>query len=146
MLVGYARVSTSDQNPALQLEALHQANCEKIFSESRSAAATRRPELTEALAYVRPRETLVVRKLDRLDRTLSELIHLIDELGNRGIAFKSLTEPLDTTTLARRDAIGRRRPLHQFLRRRDRTAQPPRVEYCWAAFNTVLGYAKTFAP
>lgn len=102
MLIGYARVSTSDQNPDLQLDALRQAGCEKIFSESKSTRSHARAELTRALAYARAGDTLVVWKLDRLDRTLSQLILLLDQLGERAVAFKSLTEPVDTTTPAGR--------------------------------------------
>ena len=102
MLVGYARVSNLDQNPQLQLDALRQAGCEKVYSEHVSTRSDRRPVLDEALAYLRPGDTLVVWKLDRLARSLSQLIHTIDKLDRSQILFHTLTERLDTTTPAGR--------------------------------------------
>ena len=102
MLVGYARVSTLDQNPQLQINALRDAGCEKIYSEKASTRSQRRPALEEALAYLRAGDTLVVWKLDRLARSLSQLIQTIDELRAADIGFHSLTEQLDTTTPAGR--------------------------------------------
>ena len=102
MLVGYARVSTLDQNPRLQVGALRDAGCEKIYSEKASTRSQRRPALEEALAYLRAGDTLVVWKLDRLARSLSQLIQTIDELRAADIGFHSLTEQLDTTTPAGR--------------------------------------------
>ena len=102
MLIGYARVSTEDQNLALQIDALRAAGCHKIFSEKKSTRAKHRPVIAEALAYLRPGDTLVVWKLDRLDRTTSELVLFLETLSHTQIQFRSLTEALDTTT-----AIGR---------------------------------------
>ena len=102
MLVGYARVSTLDQNPQLQIDALRDAGCEKIYSEKTSTRSQRRPALDDALAYLRAGDTLVVWKLDRLARSLSQLIQTIDALRAADIAFHSLTEQLDTTTPAGR--------------------------------------------
>ena len=102
MLVGYARVSTLDQNPQLQIGALRDAGCEKIYSEKASTRSQRRPALEKALAYLRAGDTLVVWKLDRLARSLSQLIQTIDELRAADIGFHSLTEQLDTTTPAGR--------------------------------------------
>lgn len=102
MLVGYARVSTLDQNPQLQIGALSVAGCEKIYSEKASTRSQRRPALEDALAYLRAGDTLVVWKLDRLARSLSQLIQTIDELHAADIGFHSLTEQLDTTTPAGR--------------------------------------------
>jgi DNA invertase Pin-like site-specific DNA recombinase/predicted ester cyclase len=98
MLVGYARVSTLDQNPQLQLDALKQAGCERIFAEKASGAQRDRPELKAALDYIRPGDTLVVWKLDRLARSLPQLIATVAELEERGIGLRSLTEQIDTTT------------------------------------------------
>jgi DNA invertase Pin-like site-specific DNA recombinase len=98
MLIGYARVSTQDQNPELQHDALTQAGCEKIFTEKASGAQRDRPELKAALDYMRPGDTLVVWKLDRLARSLKQLIETVEGLEQRGIGFRSLTDPIDTTT------------------------------------------------
>src|SRR5271165_4972179 len=98
MLIGYARVSTSDQTLALQLDALTKAGCAKIFTDTASGAQTERPGLNQALSYVRPGDTLVVWRLDRLGRSLKDLIERITELQSRNIGFKSLTEAIDTTT------------------------------------------------
>lgn len=102
MLVGYARVSTLDQNPRLQIDALREAGCEKIYSEKATTRSRRRAALEEALEFLRARDTLVVWKLDRLARSLSELIHTIDKLHAADIAFLSLTDRIDTTTPAGR--------------------------------------------
>lgn len=98
MLVGYARISTQDQNLDLQRDALEQAGCEKTFTDLSSGAQTERAGLNEALAYCRPSDTLVVWKLDRLGRSLPHLIETVQELQKRGIGFKSLQESIDTTT------------------------------------------------
>src|SRR4051794_6024992 len=98
MLVGYTRVSTSDQTLDLQHDALTAAGCIKIFTDTASGAQTERKGLAEALAYVRAGDTLVVWKLDRLGRSLKDLITRISELNDRNIGFKSLTENIDTTT------------------------------------------------
>jgi DNA invertase Pin-like site-specific DNA recombinase len=98
MLVGYARVSTLDQNPAMQQEALRNATCEKVFTDTASGAKADRPQLAEALAYVRPGDTFVVWKLDWLGRSLPHLIQTVAALQERGIEFISLTESIDTGT------------------------------------------------
>jgi len=98
MLVGYARISTTDQTLNLQHDALTKAGCTKIFTDTASGAQTERQGLTEALTYVRAGDTLVVWKLDRLGRSLKDLISRISELNDRKIGFKSLTENIDTTT------------------------------------------------
>lgn len=98
MLVGYARVSTRDQTPELQIGALRGAGCEKIFTETTSGAARNRPELAAALDYLRADDTLVVWKLDRLARSLRTLVRTIDDLAARNIGFRSLTETIDTTS------------------------------------------------
>ena len=96
--IGYARVSTLDQNLALQQDALKEAGCEKIFVEQMSGAVTDRPALCEALEYARSGDTLVVWKLDRLARSMKQLIETIEKLRSRGIGFRSVTEAIDTTT------------------------------------------------
>lgn len=98
MLVGYSRVSTADQNPRLQMDALEAAGCEKIFTEKASGAKRDRPELAAALDYARKGDTLVVWKLDRLARSLKQLIETVESLEERGVGFRSLTETIDTTS------------------------------------------------
>jgi DNA invertase Pin-like site-specific DNA recombinase len=98
MLIGYARVSTQDQNLDLQVEALNKIGCEKIFEEIVSGIKTDRQNLNEALSYLRPGDSLVVWRLDRLGRTLKQLIELINTLKEREIGFMSITEAIDTTT------------------------------------------------
>jgi DNA invertase Pin-like site-specific DNA recombinase len=98
MLIGYARVSTSDQTLDLQKDALKQAGCAKIFTDTASGAKAERIGLDEALNYVRTGDTLVVWRLDRLGRSLPHLIETIKGLNDRKIGFKSITEAIDTTT------------------------------------------------
>jgi DNA invertase Pin-like site-specific DNA recombinase len=98
MLIGYARVSTIDQNLALQGDALTEAGCAKIFIEQMSGAVTDRPALHDALEFARSGDTLIVWKLDRLARSMKQLIETIENLRVCGIGFRSLTESLDTTT------------------------------------------------
>lgn len=98
MLIGYARVSTHDQNPALQLDALKAAGCERVFTEKASGAQRDRPELAAALSFMRQGDSLVVWKLDRLARSLPQLIETVAHLEAKGIGFRSLTEAIDTTT------------------------------------------------
>ena len=99
MRVGYARVSTTDQSPELQLEALRRAGCERVFTERASGARDDRPELARIVDDVlRSGDTLVVWKLDRLARSLKMLITTADDLARQGIGLVSLTESLDTTT------------------------------------------------
>lgn len=98
MLIGYARVSTQDQDPALQLDALMAEGCERVFEEKASGAQRDRPELKNAIEYIREGDTLVVWKLDRLARSLKQLIETVEDLEARGIGFRSLTENIDTTT------------------------------------------------
>ena len=98
MLIGYARVSTRDQTPALQIDALQAAGCKKLFEETASGAQGDRPQLTAALDYLRDGDTLVVWKLDRLGRSMRHLVVLVEELRERGINFRSLTDSIDTST------------------------------------------------
>ncbi len=97
-LVGYARVSQSSQDDALQVEALKAAGCKRIFRETASGAQRDRPELAKALDYLRPNDVFCVWKLDRCSRSLKQLIETVELLGERGVGFRSLTENLDTTS------------------------------------------------
>ncbi len=96
--LGYARVSTTDQSPASQLDALNAAGCREMFVDHASGTTTDRPQLTRLLERLRPGNTLVVWRLDRLGRSTAHLIDTVTGLGERGIGFCSLTEALDTTT------------------------------------------------
>jgi DNA invertase Pin-like site-specific DNA recombinase len=101
MKYGYARVSTDDQNPALQIDALRQAGCgeNQIFvDEGVSGASMQRPALQRCLKRLKPSDTLVVWKLDRLGRTVRDLLNLLDGLEKRKISFQSLTDAIDTNT------------------------------------------------
>jgi DNA invertase Pin-like site-specific DNA recombinase len=98
--VGYARVSTLDQKPQLQLDALKASGCDKLFVERASGAKEERPQLRAALDYLRAGDTLVVWKLGRLARSMKQLIETVDQLKARGTGFRSLTESIDTTTAA----------------------------------------------
>ena len=98
MLIGYARVSTDEQNHALQLDALRQAGCERVFIEIASGSRADRAELANALNMARKGDVLVVWRLDRLARSLRHLIDLSEVLQRRGIALRSVTESIDTST------------------------------------------------
>ena len=98
MLIGYARVSTQDQNPDRQIIALKKAGCEKLFVEKASGAQRERYELEAALDYMREGDTLVVWKLDRLARSMKQLIETVEIIEEKGAGFSSLTEAIDTTT------------------------------------------------
>jgi DNA invertase Pin-like site-specific DNA recombinase len=98
MLIGYARVSTDDQKLNLQQDALHTAGCEKIFEDYLSGARATRPGLTSALEMARSGDTLVVWRLDRLGRSLKDLIQLTETLKQKSIGLQSLQESIDTTT------------------------------------------------
>lgn len=98
MLIGYARVSTDDQNLDLQRDALEKAGCEKIYTDQQSGASTERLGLSGVLEIARAGDTLVVWRLDRLGRSLKHLIHLVEKLEQQGIGLRSLQENIDTTT------------------------------------------------
>lgn len=98
MLIGYARVSTQDQNLDLQTEALISAGCKKIFDDKISGRKAERPGLAKTLEMLREGDTLVVWKLDRLGRSIKNLVDLVGELQKQGIQFKSLTDAIDTST------------------------------------------------
>jgi len=98
MLIGYARVSTQDQNLDLQLEALTKAGCQKVFDDKMSGSRAERPGLAKALEMLREGDTLVVWKLDRLGRSVKNLVDLVGELHKQGAHFMSLTDSIDTST------------------------------------------------
>ena len=99
MKYGYARVSTDDQTPALQLAPLKKAGCKKIFKDDGlSGATTKRPALQRCLKKLKAGDTLIVWKLDRLGRSLRDLITMLDDFKTRGVKFRSLTEAIDTET------------------------------------------------
>jgi DNA invertase Pin-like site-specific DNA recombinase len=102
MLIGYARVSTQDQNLELQRKALIGAGCEKIFEDKVSGSRSERPGLAQAMGILREGDTLIVWKLDRLGRSVRHLIDLVGELDELGVHFRSLTDSIDTSTASSR--------------------------------------------
>ena len=96
--IGYIRVSTADQNLEMQREALRDAGCERIFEETASGAKVDRPELKRCLEYLRDGDVLIVWKLDRLARSLRQLVDIVHGLGERQIGFRCLTQSIDTTS------------------------------------------------
>src|SRR5450755_919381 len=98
MKYGYARVSTEDQNPAMQISALQKTGCKTIFKDELSRATVTRPALLRCLKKLERGDTLIVWKLNRLGRSLRDLIHMLDDLKQRGVKFQSLTETIDTAT------------------------------------------------
>ena len=98
MLIGYARVSTQDQNLDLQIDALTKAGCQRVFDDKISGSRAERPGLIKALEMLREGDTLVVWKLDRLGRSVKNLVDLVGELHKQGVQFKSLTDAIDTGT------------------------------------------------
>jgi len=97
-LVGYARVSTADQNLDLQVDALDRAGCVRAFTDTASGSLAERPQLDAALDYLRRGDTLVVWRLDRLGRSLRHLVETVTALQERGVGFRSIQESIDTTT------------------------------------------------
>ena len=98
MLIGYARVSTQDQNLELQIEALTKAGCHRLFDDKVSGSRAERAGLAKALDMLRDGDTLVVWKLDRLGRSVKNLVDLVGQLHKQGVQFKSLTDAIDTGT------------------------------------------------
>lgn len=97
-LIGYARVSTSDQNPELQQDALQNAGVARIFTDKASGATLERPQLQACLDYLNPGDVLVVWRIDRLGRSLTDIVSLVADLADHGVQFRSVTEAIDTTT------------------------------------------------
>jgi DNA invertase Pin-like site-specific DNA recombinase len=122
-LLGYARVSTADQNPDLQIDALKVAGCDRIWTDRASGKLAHRPELDKVLDHLREGDTLVVWRLDRLGRSLKHLIDTVKSLGDRGVGLRSLTEGIDTTTANGRLIFGIFASLAEFEREliRERT-------------------------
>lgn len=102
MIIGYARVSTNDQNLDLQIDALEKFGCEKIFTDKISGTKEERPGLNEALNFCREGDTLAVWKLDRLGRSVKHLIEFVGDLEKRGVQFSSVTDAINTSTPAGR--------------------------------------------
>lgn len=98
MLIGYARVSTDDQNLNLQYDALNQCGCERVFEDQLSGAKSDRPGLLKAIEYARPGDTLVVWRLDRLSRSLKDLIEMVSKLDSLDVGLKSIHESIDTSS------------------------------------------------
>jgi len=98
MFIGYARVSTGEQNMDLQVDALKRADCAKVFSDEMSGVKADRPGLQEALTFLREGDSLVVWRLDRLGRSLRDLVQRVEDLQKQGIGFRSLNESIDTTS------------------------------------------------
>ena len=98
MQIGYARISTGVQNLDGQMDALRDAGCDRIFEETASGSRSDRPVLAEALEFLREGDVLVTYRLDRIARSLPHLISIMDELKDRGVGFRSLTESLDTNS------------------------------------------------
>lgn len=115
-LIGYARTSTTDQNPQLQHDALQAAGCYRIFTDQLSGALTDRPALSACLDHLQPGNTLVVWRLDRLGRSLPHLLSLVTELSEREVGLRSLGESLDTTTATGRLTLAVFGALAQFER------------------------------
>lgn len=98
MIIGYARVSTTDQNLDAQIDALKEAGAEKIFEEKITGKTAKRPELTRLLEHLRPGDVVVVTKYDRLARSLSDLLEIVETIRQREAEFRSIAEDIDTTS------------------------------------------------
>jgi DNA invertase Pin-like site-specific DNA recombinase len=97
-LIGYARVSTTDQKAELQVDALKVAGCDRVFTDKASGSMANRPQLDRMLDHLRPGDVVIVWRLDRLGRSLKNLIALVEELAEKNVGFRSLSESIDTTT------------------------------------------------
>ena len=102
MLIGYARISTDDQHRDLQRDALAKAGCERLFEDTASGAKAERPGLTSLLSNLRADDTVVIWRLDRLGRSLKDMIHLVEQLDTAGVGLRSVQENIDTTSIGGR--------------------------------------------
>ena len=102
MLIGYARISTDDQHLDLQRDALAKAGCERLFEDTASGAKAERPGLTSLLSNLRANDTVVIWRLDRLGRSLKDMIHLVEQLDTAGVGLRSVQENIDTTSIGGR--------------------------------------------
>jgi len=116
MKIGYARVSTQDQKLELQIDALEQDGCERIYQEKKSGKNKERPELEQMLAQLRPGGLVVIWKLDRLGRSLKDLVSLMDEFRSKGVEFVSLKDGINTTTITGRFTFNIFASLSEFIR------------------------------
>jgi len=116
MKIGYARVSTQYQKLELQIDALEQECCERIYQEKKSGKNKERPELEQMLAHLRPGDIVVVWKLDRLGRSLKDLVSLMDEFRSKGVEFVSLKDGINTTTITGRFTFNIFASLSEFIR------------------------------
>jgi DNA invertase Pin-like site-specific DNA recombinase len=114
--IGYARVSTEDQHLALQLDALNDVGCIRVFCDQASGSLRDRPQLTAMMDYLRPGDTLVTWRLDRLGRSLRHLIDIVNDLADRNVGLISLQESIDTTTATGRMLFHMMGALSQFER------------------------------
>lgn len=117
MKIGYARVSTEEQNESAQIDALEQADCERIYVEKCSGKSRHRPELERMIDAVREGDVIVVQRLDRLGRSLKDLIELLDGFKEQGVMFISLNEKIDTTSAVGELAFHMIGAIAQFERR-----------------------------
>lgn len=116
MKIGYARVSTQDQNLDRQLDALNKAGCERIFNEKMTGTKSARPELQLMLLTVRPGDTVIVESFSRLSRSTKDLLQMVEKLSNMGVHLVSLKEDLDTTTATGKLMLTMLSALSQFER------------------------------
>ena len=151
-LIGYARVSTAEQDTALQTDALNKAGCERIFEDTVSGSKTERPGLTASLEYLRDGDVLVVWRLDRLGRSLPHLIEIISALESRCVGFRSLTESIDTTmkrmgieALYRKPGTSKKHPGHEIYPYLLRGMKICQSNWVWALDTTYIPMAKGFA-
>ena len=140
-LLGYARVSKGDeQNNALQMKALKAAGCRRLFAEAASGGRWDRPELHRLLDHLRDGDTVVVWKLDRLSRSLKDVLHIMERIANAGAGFRSITESIDTTTPAGRMMMQMVASFAEFER-----AMISRTDFGWISRRTGRGTCRRAA-
>ena len=142
MKIGYARVSTKEQSLNLQEDALQKAGCEKIYSEQISGAKSERPQLQEMIKHLRQGDIVVVWKLDRLGRSIRDLIKLVSTFQDNGVGFQSLQDAIDTTTPTGKLTFHLFAALAEF----ERDIISTRTKYNWRyAFNSDESNEQRFA-